>query len=47
MAYRYISTGAAKKFCKDVFVKMGFSETDSAIITDVLITADLFGHPGK
>lgn len=32
-----------KKFCEEVFCKMGFNNEDSTIITDVLILSDLFG----
>ncbi len=28
------------KFCNDVFRTFGFSEEDSAVISDVLLTAD-------
>lgn len=31
------------RFCHDVFCKFGFSEADSEVIKDVLLTADLFG----
>ena len=31
------------KFCNDVFRTFGFSEEDSAVISDVLLTADLYG----
>ena len=31
------------KFCDDVFRTFGFSEEDSAVISDVLLTADLYG----
>lgn len=32
-----------KKFCLDVFKKFGFSSKNAEIITDVLLTADLYG----
>lgn len=32
-----------KRFCTDAFLKFGFSEKDSAVITDVLLLADLYG----
>ena len=31
------------KFCTDAFSKIGFSEKESRIITDVLLTSDLYG----
>ena len=30
-------------FCNDVFKAFGFSDEDSAVISDVLLTADLYG----
>ncbi len=32
-----------KKFCNDCFVKFGFTEDESNIITDVLLLSDLYG----
>jgi len=32
-----------EKFCKDAFLKFGFSEEESRIITDVLLLSDLYG----
>ena len=32
-----------KKFCEAAFGKLGFSEADSAQITDVLLLSDLYG----
>ncbi|MCI8852561.1 MAG: Ldh family oxidoreductase [Lachnospiraceae bacterium] len=43
MAYRKIQAGQVRSFCEAVFQSYGFSETDSETITDVLLTADLYG----
>ena len=32
-----------KEFCTDAFIKFGFSESQSNIIVDVLLTSDLYG----
>lgn len=32
-----------KEFCTDAFIKFGFSESESNIIVDVLLTSDLYG----
>ncbi len=32
-----------KKFCTDAFIKFGFSQSESDIIVDVLLTSDLYG----
>lgn len=32
-----------KDFCTDAFIRFGFSEEESRIITDVLVTSDLYG----
>ena len=32
-----------KKFCTDAFLKFGFTEEESNIIVDVLLTSDLYG----
>ena len=34
---------ALKKFCTDAFLKFGFTEEESRIIVDVLLTSDLYG----
>ncbi len=43
MAYQYLPVKTAERYCRDIFMKMGFSDEDSKFITDVLITADLYG----
>lgn len=43
MSYVTFSYPMLKDFCSDVFKGSGFSEGDAQIITDVLLTADLFG----
>ena len=44
-AMGYVTWGYEKldRFCHDVFCRFGFSEEESRIIKDVLLTADLFG----
>ena len=32
-----------KKFCYDAFIKFGFNSKESEIITDVLLTSDIYG----
>ena len=41
--YREIETARLRAFCEKVFASYGFSAEDSAIITDVLLRADLYG----
>ncbi len=41
--YLTYSYETLKKFCEDCFVKFGFTKDESAIITDVLLTSDLYG----
>ena len=43
MAYVKWSFETLSAFCGDVFRKFGFSDADADTITDVLLTADLFG----
>ena len=43
MAYVKWSFETLNKFCGDVFRTFGFSDADSDTISDVLLTADLFG----
>ena len=43
MATRYLDANQVRSFCEFVFQKRGFSGQDSADITDVLLTADLYG----
>ncbi len=43
MAYQYYSYPVLKGFCNDAFRAFGFTEAESAIITDVLLTSDLYG----
>ena len=43
MAYVKWSFETLNKFCGDVFRAFGFNDADADTITDVLLTADLFG----
>lgn len=43
MSHLKFSKNVLEKFCKDAFGKFGFSVEESSIITDVLITADMYG----
>ena len=43
MAYATWSLATLERFCKDVFEAFGFDETQSDQISDVLLTADLYG----
>lgn len=43
MAYVTWQFETLDTFCKDVFAKFGFTQEESDIITDVLLTADLYG----
>ena len=43
MGYQYWRLDILKKLCIDAFLKFGFSSEETAIITDVLLTSDLYG----
>ncbi len=43
MAYATWSLATLERFCKDVFEAFGFDKTQSDQISDVLLTADLYG----
>ena len=43
MAYIHLNVDALRKYCEDIFCKRGYSAEDSKAITDVLLTADLYG----
>jgi len=43
LSYETLPYSHLKEFCVDVFTGYGFSGADSAVITDVLLCADLFG----
>jgi LDH2 family malate/lactate/ureidoglycolate dehydrogenase len=43
MAYVKFGYPPLRTFCEDVFEGFGFSESETRIITDVVLTADLFG----
>lgn len=43
MAYVYLHADELRKFCEVLFEKYGFTQPESEVITDVLMTADLFG----
>lgn len=43
MAHMSFKVEVLEKFCKDAFEKFGFTERESAVITDVLLTADKYG----
>ena len=43
MAYITYQYKDLLRYCVDAFMKFGFTEEESKIITDVLLTSDLFG----
>lgn len=43
MGHQYYTYETLKRFCDDAFRAFGFTEEESAIITDVLLTSDLYG----
>lgn len=43
MPYQYWSYEILHQFCMDAFQKFGFTEPESSIIQDVLLTSDLYG----
>ena len=43
MAWVNYSVEELRRFCRDAFVKFGFTEKDAEKITDVLILADIYG----
>ena len=43
MGYQYWSYETLNKLCMDAFVRFGFTAEEAAIITDVLLTSDLYG----
>ncbi|MBQ7247193.1 MAG: Ldh family oxidoreductase [Lachnospiraceae bacterium] len=43
MGYQYWSHETLHKLCTEAFLKFGFSERDTSIITDVLLTSDFNG----
>jgi len=43
MSYKNLAYDSVLKFCRKVFQGYGFSPDESRIITDVLLTADLYG----
>ena len=43
MGYQHYSYETLKRFCNDAFRNFGFNEKESDIITDVLLTSDLYG----
>ena len=43
MAYINLNVDSLRKYCEDIFCKRGYSAEDSKAITDVLLTADLYG----
>ena len=43
MAYVYLRADEVRTLCETIFEKYRFSKEESATITDVLLTADLFG----
>ncbi|MCL2580721.1 MAG: Ldh family oxidoreductase [Oscillospiraceae bacterium] len=43
MLYREVAYSGAAAFCVDLFTSHGFSRSESALITDVLLCADLWG----
>ncbi|SCZ76495.1 Malate/lactate/ureidoglycolate dehydrogenase, LDH2 family [Acidaminobacter hydrogenoformans DSM 2784] len=43
MSYSYLPVENTRHFCQDIFIKSGFSESESCDIVDVLLKADLYG----
>ena len=43
MSHLYFPTEILERFCIDSFKNFSFSEDESKIITDVLLTSDKFG----
>ena len=43
MAYKNLDLEKTTQLCRKVFASYGFSEADCERITDILLTADLFG----
>lgn len=43
MGYQYWTYETLNKLCMDAFQKFGFNENEAKIITDVLLTSDLYG----
>ena len=43
MSYINYSYDSLKTFCRDAFMKFGFTEDESLKITDVLLLSDLYG----
>ena len=43
MAHMYFQMPVLEKFVGDAFQNVGFTKEESAIITDVLLTADMYG----
>jgi LDH2 family malate/lactate/ureidoglycolate dehydrogenase len=43
MGYVYLDVNKVRKFCEDIFINRGYTPEESATITDVLLTADLYG----
>ena len=46
MQYHHVSYEQLETFCREVFKGYHFTEEESRQITDVLLAADLSGHPG-
>ncbi len=43
MGYQYWSFETLNRLCNDAFVRFGFSAEEAAIVSDVLLTSDLYG----
>ncbi len=43
MAYTNLDVESVRNFCENIFIKRGYTKEESADITDVLLTADLYG----
>lgn len=43
MAYINLNVDSLRKYCEDIFCKRGYTAEESKAITDVLLTADLYG----
>jgi LDH2 family malate/lactate/ureidoglycolate dehydrogenase len=43
MSYTRLSAALLRQYCEDIYKKHGFSEEESRLITDVILTSDLYG----
>ena len=43
MSYTHIPVDIVRRYCEDVYIKHGFTEEESRLIVDVILTSDLYG----